>query len=544
MQKSLEPAPRRTAGRGLAGALLGALFALALVPLGVAAEDHAHMDHGPSLGASAVITPAGVLWVASVKDGHVLLRRSEDFGAHFAAPVRVNVAAEDVYATGEYAPKVASGPGETLHVAWTVKPVAGWTGDIRYARSTDGGKTFSAPLTVNRERTPVMRGFTSLAVDATGNVVVAWIDAGDAERAHAEGKEPVGFSIRRARSDDGGASFGAGERWLEHSCECCRTTLVADAGGGFVAFVRGVFGDNIRDHALLALDAAGKAAPPARATFSNWQIPACPDHGPGLAVGADGTRHGVWYEASSGPAIWYGQLHADAPPSHRVRLAGAGAGHADVTVTGATVRVAWLQVSAAGYALQVRRSDDGGASFGAPETVATSSVAAGSPQWLTHAGRAWLGWNTLDGYRVVPVDAAAAETVTALDAAGVAGLVAPPAHGLRLVMLWSLDCAYCEPNMEALAALQRARPDAVELVTVATDSVGRSDAIAGRLRAAGMAGYRARAYAEAVPMRLNFLVDPAWGGELPRTLVIYPDGTRHAASGLLSPERLEKLIAR
>ena len=39
-----------------------------------------------------------------------------------------------------------------------------------------------------------------------------------------------------------------------------------------------------------------------------------------------------------------------------------------------------------------------------------------------------------------------------------------------LIALWALDCAYCEPNLEALATLQRAHPHDIELVTVATDT--------------------------------------------------------------------------
>lgn len=124
----------------------------------------------------------------------------------------------------------------------------------------------------------------------------------------------------------------------------------------------------------------------------------------------------------------------------------------------------------------------------------------------------------------------------------VAALLAPPAHGERIVMLWSLDCVYCEPNMQALAKLQRAHPQTIQLVTVATDSIAQHARIAERLAAAGMQGFTARAYAEASPGRINFLIDPDWGGELPRTIVIHADGTRRAVSGELSPAQLQRLL--
>ena len=156
---------------------------------------------------------------------------------------------------------------------------------------------------------------------------------------------------------------------------------------------------------------------------------------------------------------------------------------------------------------------------------------------------------SLDGHPpAVAAQAAAlhaAPTPTAslqkLSAQDIPALVQAPAHGARLIALWSLDCTYCEPNLKALAALQRAHPHDFELVTVATDSIEQRAAVATRLRQAGVAMYPARAYAEATPDRLNFLLDPKWGGETPRELLIRADGTRVGVSGELTPAQLKKL---
>ncbi|MEI7036226.1 hypothetical protein [Fulvimonas yonginensis] len=137
---------------------------------------------------------------------------------------------------------------------------------------------------------------------------------------------------------------------------------------------------------------------------------------------------------------------------------------------------------------------------------------------------------------------AAAGTLQPLRAADVPALLAPPAQGERLIALWALDCAYCEPNLQALARLQRAHPRTVELVTVATDDIGQRDAIERRLQAAGVSGWPARAYADAMPERLNYLLDPDWGGETPRVLVIHADGRRQGFSGELTAKQLEALV--
>ena len=128
-----------------------------------------------------------------------------------------------------------------------------------------------------------------------------------------------------------------------------------------------------------------------------------------------------------------------------------------------------------------------------------------------------------------------------LAASDVATLLQPPAHGERIIALWALDCAYCESNLEALATLQRQHPRDIELVIVSTDSIDRRQAIETRLRQMKMDGYPNRAYAEASPDHLNFLLDPDWGGETPRVLVIRADGSRLGISGELTPAQLHKI---
>ena len=129
-----------------------------------------------------------------------------------------------------------------------------------------------------------------------------------------------------------------------------------------------------------------------------------------------------------------------------------------------------------------------------------------------------------------------------LAASDVAALLKPPAHGERIIALWALDCAYCEPNLQALAKLQRAHPHDIEIVVVTTDSTERRQAIETRLQKMKMDGYPNRAYAEASPERLSFLLDPNWGGETPRVLVIRADGSRLGISGELTPTQLRKVL--
>lgn len=133
---------------------------------------------------------------------------------------------------------------------------------------------------------------------------------------------------------------------------------------------------------------------------------------------------------------------------------------------------------------------------------------------------------------------AQAAAPSALTAEDVSALLKPPTHGVRVLALWSLDCAYCESNLQALMKLQRAHPRDVELIAIATDSMAQKDALARRLHAAGVDALPSRAYADDTPDRINFLLDPDWGGELPRTLIVRADGKRTGFSGQLTPDKL------
>lgn len=366
-----------------------------------------HRDMGvePALGVGAAFDAQGRLWLASVRDGRVVVSHSDNFGKTFSHGVSVNPTPERIYAAGENRPKIALGPRGQVYVEWTAQPTPKWTGSIRFARSTDGGEHFSAPITLDRGPASVTRGFDSLAVAGNGDVVVAWIDAGVRDRAKAAGETYHGFALDYAWSGDGGKTFTAPQRVAAHTCECCRTAIAREPDGRLAMLFRMDYPGDIRDHAFAVLRTGEAAVDPRRATFSNWHIAACPDQGPGLAFGGDGVRHAVWYEASHGPAIWYGQLDPGHPPRHKLQVGGPGAAHADVAVQGRNVWIAWNQIDAKGYTLMLRTSHDAGQHFEAGQAVATTAAAVDSPQLLTHAGRAWIAWNTADGFRLIPTQA-------------------------------------------------------------------------------------------------------------------------------------------
>lgn len=386
------------------------IFLLAAVLFGAAtAGAHEHGDPvppaaraaaRPELGLTAAFDGAGRLWIATkttVEGGdRVILRHSEDEGRSWSAPITVNARPESVSADGENRPKLAFGPRETLYVTWTHPTSARFTGDVRFARSEDGGRTWSAPVNVHRDAQRITHRFESMIVDRDGTLWVAWIDKRDAARGDpAEG----GAGIYTARSRDGGRHWDGDRKLAPSSCECCRIALALDPAGRPLALWRHVFPGSERDHAIAPLDGPGPAGV-RRATFDRWSVQACPHQGPSLAVAPDGTRHAVWFDQVAGQAqVFYGRLVAGSAQGGQDRVEGqrplpdARAEHADIALAGDRVWVAWKSFDGERLEVRTEFSADGGRQWQAGPRVA-SAGAADQPRLAVRGGRAWLVWNT------------------------------------------------------------------------------------------------------------------------------------------------------
>ncbi|QDZ28553.1 sialidase family protein [Noviherbaspirillum sp. UKPF54] len=393
------------------------LLALSLVAFGAAAQDP-HAQHKAmksarvELGTSAAVDGQGRLWIATVEAGgqgaagsYVVLQMSSDMGQTWSPPARAQQAAEPIEAAGESRPKLAFGARNEIYIAYTRPLSKPYTGEIRFIRSIDGGKTFSAPTTVHANRDLITHRFESMIVDRAGRVYIAWIDKRDSTAARARNEKYAGAAIYYAVSDDGGASFRGDYKLADHSCECCRIALALDPQGSAVAMWRHVFEPNVRDHALAGLRPDGKPVAASRVTFDDWQVDACPHHGPGLAFGPDGTRHQVWFDVKDDEGgLFYAASDAAGSLGKPVRLGAAQAEHADVAAQGNNVVLAWKQFDGKETAILSRVSGDAGRSWQERELARTGG-ASDQPRLVNTPSGIVLVWRTRDdGVRVVPAD--------------------------------------------------------------------------------------------------------------------------------------------
>lgn len=161
------------------------------------ADENPAAARGPAFQTlpSLVVDKSGVISVAwqdyRRDQADIYFARSTDGGKTFGPNVRVN---DDIGRAGQLYPSLAVDARGTLYLAW--HDFRKGDQDIYFAKSTDGGKTFSRNLRVNDDAGTAGQFNPSLAVDTDGTVFLAWHDL-------REGNADIYFAVSR----DGGATF-------------------------------------------------------------------------------------------------------------------------------------------------------------------------------------------------------------------------------------------------------------------------------------------------------------------------------------------------
>jgi hypothetical protein len=288
----------------------------------------------------------------------IWMTRSGDQGRSFGPPAKV--AALPKLMLGRHrGPRVAIS-GNTI----VVSAIASEPGDLMVWRSSDGGKSWSAPVVVNDTPKAAREGLHALAADGEGHMALAWLD----DRS-APGKRLYG-----AYSNDAGKTWGRNVVLYQSPektiCECCHPSLAALGHGEFAVMWRNAVGGSRDMYAMKLPDGM-----PVKQGTGTWKLDACPMDGGGL-VARDGRLSSAWrreheiYLAEAGKAeipLGAGQdvaLGANAKGLHAIwnaggaiqlytagkteKLADAGAFPAIVTLGDGAMLAAWEENGAIG----------------------------------------------------------------------------------------------------------------------------------------------------------------------------------------------------
>jgi hypothetical protein len=204
--------------------------------LGLAPGDGVNLAGGaiqPHLAAA----DDGSFYCAFIREGNIEISVSTDRGRTWSPPAVAIDAKGKARGGMQRGPRVAVDSKKILYVtaplcfdeAELTKKYP--TQDLYLAVSTDGGKTFSKPVTVNDAPRQAPESLHWLAAAPNGDVFVAWLDR------RQRGTTP-GQDLAWAKITEQGRKVGKNGVIPGPICECCAPGLAVDAKGNPVLIYR------------------------------------------------------------------------------------------------------------------------------------------------------------------------------------------------------------------------------------------------------------------------------------------------------------------
>ena len=503
-------------------------------------------DSQKAFTATPAFAPDGTLWLVRANADRVVVVKSNDLGRSFSPPVAVTPEPMNLDWGPDARARIAVDPKGGLVVTFAIFQDKRFNGRAFSARSSDNGVSFTRPQPLTADTTS--QRFESAAIDPAGRVFAAWLDKRNVAPAVAAGRPYPGAALAYAWSDDG-AAFGNTSIALDNTCECCRLAIAFAGPGQPVIAFRNIFKGSIRDHAVVTFKDATTPGPLRRVSVDDWKLEACPHQGPSLAIAPDGSQHVAWFtDGAARKGLFYARAEfgrRSLRPATRPVLARPPAGAA---------LSARQRSGAASRVEGVRRHQGAGALAAEPRQRPHLERRANrrryrrrfGPSAAGRARRACLSLVADQGPGLSP-DPAGGPTVrlaillalllglSSLCGAQAAGplsfergswatLRASHAGQPTVIHFWGLTCGPCLVELPQWGKLQAERPD-LRLVLIAADPLPQEpERVAAMLAQADLGNSESWSFTDRFYERLRYEIDPAWAGELPRTLMIDGDG--------------------
>ncbi|MCG7855453.1 hypothetical protein MD537_00590 [Flavihumibacter sediminis] len=167
--------------------------------------------------------------------------------------------------------------------------------DVKITSSSDGGISWTAPLSLHDDGKIAEHGFVSIAPYEKG-YFISWLDGRNASMEGHEGHDGHHgeMTLRGAHVDESGKKINEWELDAR-TCDCCQTSTAITANGPVVIY-RDRSENEVRDMSIVRL-VDGQWTSPQTIYPDNWKISGCPVNGPASAAKGN-TLAIAWYSAT------------------------------------------------------------------------------------------------------------------------------------------------------------------------------------------------------------------------------------------------------
>ena len=337
-------------------------------------------------------------WQEPTASGHAV-RMSVLRDSSWSEPLTITVG-EDFFVNWADFPSVVELPDGSLAAHWLQREGPGtYAYGVRISRSSDGGISWSAPITPHLDGTETEHGFVSLFPGDAGRLAAVWLDGRAFAQAAAEGEPPdADMSVRYAEIAASGEIVS--EALLdERACDCCQTSAAVTSEGAILVY-RDRSEAEIRDISIVRRLESGWTEP-VTVHSDGWRIPACPVNGPAAAA-RDRDVVVAWYTAADEEPRVQVAFSPDAGATFGdpIRVdRGNALGRVDaVMLPDRSAIVIWLATSAEGAVVLARRVRPDGA-LSDVEAVGTTdgSRSSGFPRMVLRSDDLVMAWTDTAG---------------------------------------------------------------------------------------------------------------------------------------------------
>ncbi len=345
---------------------------------------------------TSAFAPNGDLWRVWALNQGLYYQISTDNGMNFSDVVRVNIAAEKISARNENRPKIAFDNLGGVYLSWAMPREKKYTADVRFSYSADYGKNFSKPITINDDNLLAGHSFNEMLVKANGEVNLVWLDSRHSYLKRMKGEKSTGSSLYFAKANPRNNDWKFTNKALAQStCVCCRITMDFNKKDHLAIMWRHIYGDNIRDFAMVTLDE--KQVKPYRVTYDHWYINGCPHQGASLSVDTNNRYHMVWFnQGDKGKGIFYAYSDNQGKTLSKPLSIGqlsAQAAHPYLHHNGKVLDIVWTEFDGLTHQLWHQRSTDNGETFTLAKVLAESNKGSDRPFIVESKGKNYVSWH-------------------------------------------------------------------------------------------------------------------------------------------------------